>query len=58
MGYVIGLDVGTTSVRSAVYNTESGELKMVKQKSTEQFYPNPGWVEEDAEEIFLAVSLC
>ncbi len=58
MGYVIGLDVGTTSVRSAVYNADSGELTMVKQKSTEQFYPKIGWVEEDAEEIFLAASLC
>lgn len=58
MGYIIGLDIGTTSVRSAIYDVVSGKLDMVKQKTTEQFYPQPGWVEEDAEEIFLAVSLC
>ncbi len=58
MEYVIGLDVGTTSVRSAIFNVESGSLEIVKAKELEQFYPKPSWVEEDAEEIYLATKLC
>ncbi len=58
MKYVIGLDVGTTSVRSALFNLESGSLEIAKAKELEQFYPKPSWVEEDAEEIFLATKLC
>lgn len=58
MKYVIGLDIGTTSVRSAIYGVESGKLEIVKQKTVEQYYPQLGYVEEDAEEIFLSTSLC
>lgn len=58
MGFIIGLDIGTTSVRSAVYDVQTGRTEIIKQKTVEQFYPEPAWVEEDAEEIFLSVRLC
>lgn len=58
MSKIIGIDAGTTSIRSAVYDTKTGKLKIVKQKLVDQYYPHPGWVEEDAEEIFLSTLLC
>lgn len=58
MSKIIGIDAGTTSIRSACYDTKTGKLKIVKQKSVDQYYPHLGWVEEDAEEIFLSTLLC
>ena len=58
MSYIIGLDVGTTSVRSCLYEIESGEFSIVRQTPVAQIYPKPDWVEEEAEEIFLAAYMC
>ena len=58
MNKVIGIDIGTTSVRSALYNADTGEFSIVKQKTVEQYYPQIGWVEEDADEIYLSTILC
>lgn len=58
MSKIIGIDAGTTSIRSACYDTKTGKLKIVKQKSVDQYYPHLGWVEEDAEEIYLSTILC
>ena len=58
MSKIIGIDIGTTSVRSALLNADTGEFSIVKQKTIEQIYPNVGWVEEDAEEIYLSTMLC
>lgn len=58
MSKIIGIDAGTTSIRSACYDTKTGKLKIVKQKSVDQYYPRLGWVEEDAEEIYLSTLLC
>ena len=58
MSYIIGIDAGTTSVRSCIYNVETGGFTIAKQKTVEQYYPKPNWVEEDAEEIYQSVLLC
>ena len=58
MSYVIGLDVGTTSVRSCLYDVDTAEFRIVRQKEVEQYYPKPDWVEEDAEEIYLSTYMC
>ena len=58
MSKIIGVDVGTTSIRSACYETKTGKLKIIKQKTVDQYYPQIGWVEEDAEEIYLSTLLC
>ncbi|MCR4580386.1 MAG: glycerol kinase GlpK [Treponema sp.] len=49
--YVIALDQGTTSSRAIVYDKNSVPLGS-KQREFTQYYPHPGWVEHDAEEIF------
>ena len=49
--YIMALDQGTTSSRAIIFNHE-GEIVKVAQNEFAQYYPNPGWVEHDAMEIW------
>lgn len=49
--YIIALDQGTTSSRAIVYDRDAIPLGS-KAKEFKQYYPNPGWVEHDPEELF------
>ena len=49
--YIMALDSGTTSNRCILFN-EAGEVCSVAQKEFTQIFPQPGWVEHDADEIF------
>jgi glycerol kinase len=49
--YILALDQGTTSSRAIIYN-ESGNPVHASQKEFQQIFPEPGWVEHDAEEIW------
>ena len=49
--YVMSLDAGTTSNRCILFN-EAGEMVSVAQKEFTQYFPKPGWVEHDANEIW------
>ena len=49
--YIMALDLGTTSCRAILFNHE-GEICSVAQKEFTQHFPQPGWVEHDAEEIW------
>lgn len=49
--YIMALDEGTTSCRCILYN-QKGEMVSVAQKEFRQIYPNAGWVEHDAMEIW------
>ncbi|MBQ6465335.1 MAG: glycerol kinase GlpK [Oscillospiraceae bacterium] len=51
MKYIMALDSGTTSNRCILFN-EKGEMCSVAQKEFTQFFPQPGWVEHDANEIW------
>ena len=49
--YILALDSGTTSNRAIVFN-EKGEMCSVAQREFTQYFPQPGWVEHDAAEIW------
>lgn len=49
--YIMALDSGTTSNRCILFN-EKGEMCSVAQKEFTQYFPKPGWVEHDANEIW------
>ncbi len=49
--YIMALDSGTTSNRCILFN-EKGEMCSVVQKEFTQYFPQPGWVEHDANEIW------
>ena len=51
MEYVLSLDQGTTSSRAIVFN-QAGQIETAAQNEFQQFYPNPGWVEHDPQEIW------
>ena len=48
---VIAIDAGTTGVRSRAIFADGGDVVAAYREFT-QFYPEPGWVEHDAEEIW------
>lgn len=49
--YIMSLDAGTTSNRCILFN-QKGEVCSVAQKEFTQYFPKPGWVEHDPEEIW------
>jgi glycerol kinase len=49
--YVAAIDQGTTSTRCILFD-HAGTIVAVNQKEHEQIYPQPGWVEHDALEIW------
>jgi glycerol kinase len=53
MKFILSLDEGTTSARAIVFDGE-GNLRAVAQKEFAQHFPQSGWVEHDAEEIWAA----
>jgi len=55
MQYVIALDQGTTSSRAIVFDREGG-IRGVAQREFRQVFPQPGWVEHDATEIWASQS--
>ena len=52
MRYVLALDQGTTSSRAIVFDAE-GRAVASAQREFRQIFPQPGWVEHDAKEIFV-----
>ena len=50
--YIMSLDQGTTSSRCILFDKE-GNICSVAQKEFRQIFPQPGWVEHDAEEIWF-----
>lgn len=51
--YIMALDAGTTSNRCILFN-EKGEMCSVAQREFTQYFPKPGWVEHDADEIWAS----
>ena len=50
MRYLMGVDEGTTGCKAVLF-TEKGEIVASSSKEYPSYYPNPGWVEQDIEEI-------
>ena len=51
--YIMALDAGTTSNRCILFN-EKGKMCSVAQREFTQYFPKPGWVEHDADEIWAS----
>ncbi|MFC1478161.1 FGGY family carbohydrate kinase, partial [Candidatus Margulisiibacteriota bacterium] len=52
--YIIAIDQGTTGTTAVLYNP-LGEIAGKAYKEFPQYYPQPGWVEHDPEEIWQSV---
>ena len=55
MRYILALDQGTTSSRAILFDRD-GAIAAVAQKEFTQIFPQPGWVEHDADEIWVTQS--
>lgn len=49
--YILALDQGTTSSRAVVFD-HNGQIRSVAQKEFKQYFPQPGWVEHNPNEIW------
>ena len=52
--YMMALDAGTTSNRCILFN-KKGEICSMAQREFHQYFPQPGWVEHDADEIWASM---
>ena len=52
--YILAIDQGTTSSRVVLYDSRF-KIKSIEQKEFKQYFPNDGWVEHDAQEIWRDV---
>ncbi|MED4073189.1 glycerol kinase GlpK [Priestia endophytica] len=55
--YILALDQGTTSSRAILFN-KKGEIVHTSQKEFTQYFPKPGWVEHNANEIWSSILSC
>lgn len=53
MNYYLAIDEGTSSARAIVFS-EVGEILAIGRRSFSLYYPQPGWVEQEPEEIWQA----
>lgn len=51
---IMSLDLGTTSTRVALYDTDGNAVTIVAREH-QQYFPHPGWVEHDAAEIWANI---
>ena len=49
--FILAFDQGTTSSRALLFD-QKGNIRSIAQKEFQQFFPNPGWVEHDPNEIW------
>ncbi len=52
--YILSLDQGTTGSRAFIFNAQ-GRVVASSYKEFKQYYPKPGWVEHDAQEIWESI---
>lgn len=52
--YIMTIDQGTTSTRAVIYNHQA-EVVGTSQREFEQIFPHPGWVEHNANDIWISV---
>lgn len=50
--YIMAIDQGTTSTRAIIYDHDANVVSVAQREFTQHF-PNPGWVEHDANEIWI-----
>ncbi len=51
--HILALDQGTTSSRAIIFDRSGGIVRSAQKEFT-QYYPRPGWVEHDADEIWAS----
>ncbi|GFR38253.1 gluconate kinase [Insulibacter thermoxylanivorax] len=55
---VIGIDLGTTGAKCVIWSTDTKEIAAEASKTYPLLKPNPGWAEQDPQELFEAFMYC
>lgn len=55
--YILAIDAGTTSIRAILFDKHF-QIQAIGQKEFTQYFTKPGWVEHDANEIWLSLLAC
>ena len=55
--YILAIDQGTTNSRAHLF-TQKGDLAFTHEMALSYYYPKPGWVEQDPEEMWLNTLEC
>lgn len=58
MSLLVGLDIGTTSIKAGLYDAESGQVVSVASRPTPVDHPAPGWSQHDPEALWQTVVSC
>lgn len=56
--YIIAIDEGTSSTRAVLFDLEKNDIVAIEHQKFKQYFPHPGWVEHDAEEIWQKTKTC
>ena len=56
--FILAIDLGTTSIRTLTFDMQTQEFLNINQRRIKQYYPQPNWVEQDAEEIYSVINSC
>ncbi len=56
--YIVAIDEGTSSVRTVVFDISKNAIILTRKEKLQSYYPQPGWVEQDAEEIWEKTKAC
>lgn len=55
MSFIIGCDIGTTNVKVTAFDSDSAGILTSHSEGYEMIHPQPGWSEQDPDEIYRAV---
>ena len=58
MTLLLGLDIGTTSIKAALYDADSGKVVRVAARPTPVAHPRDGWSEHDPQVLWEAFTAC
>jgi sugar (pentulose or hexulose) kinase len=58
MTILLGLDIGTTAIKAALYNTELGKIVRVASRPTPVSHPQEGWSEHDPSHLWDVTTAC
>lgn len=58
MAYLAGLDLGTSSIKAVIYDSDQGKVVAAASRPTPVNHPREGWSEHDPEQLWQVVCAC
>jgi len=58
MTMLLGLDIGTTRIKTQLYDVESGQVVSAASRPTPVEHPLPGWSQHDPETLWQTIAAC